>query len=120
MSRTFRRKGYEHQQRVSTYNGFGYYSKCDEYFSCRLINGHGGYPDFREMTKTEKDREYWRIHGESKHSFSWGPNKFCRKQYQQLLKTHNKREMSNYLKNTQDYEPQFLPRWVSLRNMWDW
>lgn len=110
MSRTFRRKGYE--KTVANQMGHkvnGYYTEW-EWVGCSLIV-------FRPMTEREKNKEYWRVHGESKHRNAWSPGRNYRKTYQDQHRTREKQELSRCL-NSSQYDPVFYPKPSSC--WYDW
>lgn len=117
MSRTFRRKNFERtcRKRHGSKTG-GFYTTWDKVIETG--NGHGGYVLYRALTVAEKNQEYWRVHGESKHHNAWSPSRFYRKKYTPRRKHWNRMEMVRYSSDPQNYDPQFL---VSDQSCWwDW
>lgn len=109
MSRTIRRTNFEkvQQSRKSHNSGQsygGFYTTWDEF---RMTgNGHSGFPVFRPMTKQERNRRYWEIHGESKHSNAYGPNRYYRNKAERKSRQYNKAEL---LKAQNDPEYEIMP-----------
>lgn len=115
MSRTFRRKGYEAtkgKQAGSKING--YYVQWQ--FNVDNEREHHYYT-YRAMTAQEKNKEYVRIHRDN-HANAFGPNKYYREASESLLKLHNKRELNNWLKNS-EVEPMFMDQ-LPNHLRWDW
>ena len=116
MSRTYRRKGWE--KTVKKTDGSkvnGYYTTWDTYGP--KINGHEGEINYRPMTKREKVLRYIWLHGDSRPNH-WSPSKAYRQEVKVKLQTHNKREMSKYLRLGQEYEPNFMEDLPSIYQYW--
>lgn len=116
MSRTFRRKNYEHEQGANRYYKWkvaGYYTQVD------CIWHEEGWFEYvyREPTEEEYYRDYWALHGESKSANSWTPSREFRKRRMGENRMINKTELSKWFKNV-DYDPIFEENPRS--HYWDW
>lgn len=117
MSRTYRRKHYEiTKNRSGYYQGSklnGYYTYWD--FYTQPINGHCGTPIYYAASGKEYFKEYYRIHGESKHRNAWGPGKDYKrpsvKRWRTLIKSELRKELMS------DHEG-FYPR--KEQTHWDY
>lgn len=126
MSRTYRRKGYEDtlgnsydrkgRKTASVYTIFdGYGVLCPSRW--------GGYAYrwirvYREPTKTELYKRVKWYHGESRHANERSPSRDYRKARMVENRNINKRELINWTKHPDDYEPlwEANPR----SHWWDW
>lgn len=122
MSRTYRRKNYELcQNRSSCRKGRrvnGYYVERE--FHWENTNGHSGHWVFRPMTQAEYNKEYWRIHGESKHNNAWGPHRFLRNRWHAEIERVNAEQLRRHLNTLGEYDPVFYGKGPSKREMWNW
>jgi len=118
MSRTYRRKNYEVTQGTSwdrqgrKTNGF-YTTYDGSWWSWGVKEEM----TFRPMTKEEYRNRYWWIHGESRHSNAWSPNRHYRKPREEAHRMRCKQEIIKFMKNP-DYDP------IIYENpddcWWDW
>jgi len=120
MSRTFRRKNYEHTQGDSwgmTGTRIGgrhvhkdsYRVDCGEFY--RYVY------TYREPTRAEYFKKYWRLHGESDNRNAWSPNRFHRAYRMKENRMINKQELYRCVM-IDEYEPLFE---ADPRNCWwDW
>jgi len=71
----------------------------------------------RAPTKAERDKEYWWVHGESKHNNAWTPNRWFRKNRMKQNRMITKAEIMSFWKNP-EYEVccEDNPR----SHIWDW
>jgi hypothetical protein len=116
MSRTFRRKNWEkiRPEKQGTKCG-GYYVEV-----CKFVldeSSHGGYYPYRPMSKANRNKTYWRIHGESKSPGQWGVSGTTRKYAEKTLKTYNRSEMHKVLRK-EDYEPLLLKKLRGILLYW--
>lgn len=122
MSRTFRRKNYELcQNRSSCRKGRrvnGFYTEWDHYQVTG--NGHSGHWVFRPMSPAERNKEYWRIHGESKHHNAWGPHRFLRNRWHADIERVNDTQLRRHLDSAGEYDPVFYGRGPSQHSRWNW
>lgn len=111
MSRTVRRKNFKRSllRNSECSKKFGFYAKRI------VVNGKLTY---RAPTKAEiyEDNKYF--HGESRDSNARTPSRWYRQQRENMLRTHNKRELLNAL-NREDYEMGVIYHKPSS-HLWDW
>lgn len=120
MSRTFRRKNYEDTQGTSWdrkgRKTAGYYTEYD--FNDFHGDWNRGDVTYRPPTRAEYIKEYFRIHGESRHANCWTPGGEYKKSRMKENRSINKEEMVKWKKYPDDYEPlwEAEPR----SHWWDW
>lgn len=109
MSRTFRRKNYEETQGTSWDRKFrrvhGEYTEYDIVLWSH--NGCGGYQQaYRPMTKRERDKEYWRVHADSKSGYGWNPRGpwWWLNLHQREYRRASEREILKFVRD-ESYEP---------------
>lgn len=122
MSRTFRRKHYETEVGVSTWNSkkvAGYYTEWDIYWADDPTDPKYQIrvEEHRKPTREEYYRKYWWIHGESKTAYSWSPGPDNRRNREIENRRLNKTELHKWLRN-EEYEPLFEENPRSCG--WDW
>lgn len=121
MSRTFRRKGYEHETGRSWYGSggkiAGYYTEYD-YVWCEDEEYRWRESVYRAPTEAEYNTRFWRVHGESSHHNAWTPGPEFRKNRMRENRMINKEELNKWIRNPDNYEPLFE---ADPRNCWwDW
>lgn len=113
MSRTFRRKGYEETQRNSWFNRgrkiAGYYTVSESNGHWRIgTDGYFWHNEylFRKPTEHERNKEFWRIHGDNKYvENGFGhPAKFLRQQLHRRARQAAKQELFKFYTDA-EYEP---------------
>jgi len=122
MSRTFRRKGYEHT--ISHRPGgkiAGYYT-IQEYYWAVMAKKDRKWPipeeeRYRAPTREEYFNRYWSIHGDN-HRNSWSPARYYRHSRMVENRSINKQEIYRWIQSNGEYEP--LTEANPRSCLWDW
>ena len=114
MSRTFRRKGYEKTQGTTWDRKgdkfAGFYTEYD------LDRTQNWLCIYREPTKQEYYKEYWRVHGDHHRNY-WSPSHVYREARMRQNRSINKEEIIKWIKDD-EYEP--LTEANPRSCLWDW
>lgn len=122
MSRTFRRKGYEHTTSYRPGGKLaGYYTIVDHYWAVVSKKSRRNILDednrYRVPTKEEYYYRYWRIHGDN-HRDVWGPGRLYRHNRMVENRSINKQEIHKWIRFNGEYEP--LTEANPRSCFWDW
>lgn len=120
MSRTFRRKNYESEQ-WSKAAGFKYggFYVVHEYLGEPSPFGkyQGWHWGWRAPTREEYNKRYWRIHGESSTSSSYGPNRYYKRMWSKQHRKNAEIELRRYAYSA-DHEVMILS--PTKKEEWSW